>query len=76
MLQHQARRMGMIYTDHVNDHVRSKFHGKIGSAHTQICMLEMQWLTLKGGTGETYRNGKLPEPDCCLGWELGYPIEA
>ena len=76
MLQHQARGMDMIYTDHVNNHVSSKFHGKIGSAQTQICMLEMQSLTLKGGTGETYRNGKLPEPDYCLGWELGYLIEA
>ena len=37
----------------------------------------MQWLIWRGGTGETYRTGKLPEPDRCLvkqlqGWELGY----
>ena len=32
-----------------------KFPGKMRSAHKQIDRLVMQWLTWKGGTGDTYQ---------------------
>ena len=80
MLHLQAGGMGILYTDHLNDYVCSRFREKMGNARTRTCKPEMQWLIWREGTGETYQTGKLPEPDHCLvkqlqGWELGYPAK-
>ena len=66
MLNFQAGGMSILYTDHVNDHVCSRFREKMENARTRTCKLEMQWLIGRGGPGETYQTGKLPEPDHCL----------
>ena len=66
MLHLQAGGRGILYTDHVNGHVCSKFHEKVKNARTRTCKPEIQWLIWRGGTGETYQTGKLPEPDRCM----------
>ena len=63
----------ILYTDHVNDHVCSRFHEKMENARTRTCKPEIAVADFEGGgggggraTGETYQTCKLPKPDHCL----------